>query len=66
MHISDIVGNLEEVRLQSYVDHLGWGEGPHSPSLFQEDDRIGNVEGFGRTLPEKERKPEDGVAREVT
>ena len=55
---------MEEVRLQSYVDHLGWGEGPHSPSPFQEEERIGNVEGLGSTLPEQERKPEDDVARE--
>ena len=26
---------------QSYVDHLGWGEGPHSPSPFRKEDCIG-------------------------
>ena len=55
---------MEEVRLQSYVDHLGWGEGPYSPSPFREEDRIGKVEGFGKTLPEQEQKPKDGAARE--
>ena len=55
---------MEEVRLQSYVDHLGWAEGPHSPSPFREEDRIGTVEGFGRNLPKQERKLEDGAAGE--
>ena len=55
---------MEEGRFQSYVDHLGWGEGPHSLSPLWEEDCIGNVEGFGRTLPKQERKPKDGAAGE--
>ena len=43
---------------------LGWGEGPHSPSYFWEEDRIRDVEGFGKFVLEKEQEPEDGAARE--
>ena len=55
---------MEEVIFESYVDHLGWGEGPHSPSPFREEDRIRDVEGFGKSVPKQERELEDGAARE--
>ena len=55
---------MEEDRFQSHVDHLGWSEGPHSPSSFREEDRIRDVEGFGKSVPKQERKPKYGATRE--
>ena len=63
-HRSDRVDEMQEVRFQSYVDHFGRGEGPHSPSPFQEEDRIRDVEGFEKSVPKQEQEPKDGVARE--
>ena len=34
------------------------------PHLFQEEDRIRDVEGFEKSVPEQEREPKDGAARE--
>ena len=33
-------------------------------SGFREEDRIRDVEGFGKSVLEQEQEPEDGVARE--
>ena len=36
----------------------------HSPSPFWEEDRIRDMEGLGKSIPEQERKLENGVERE--
>ena len=64
LDVSDAEEHIDSTKVVP-IDHLGWGEGPHSPSPFREEDHIRNVEGFGRSLPEQERKPKDGAAGEV-